>query len=351
MLLRRFAALSLLVVVLVVERLAHAQDVAPEDEPPRKAPRLEYKRGPVECLPELEFRREVAIAGDGVDRFDVTGPDVMRVRFERTAKGYRGTIDFTAADGQKRKSKVQEHANCEILGRWVGTAAAFYFPPRPTPVDAAEPPDPVPSKGPAVWVPPVVPPQRFEPSSPQPPLSSSFWDAVRSMDLTIGLSAYALMTVGLTANVGPGFGVGVDVRGEVLSLGLELRGVLPGTIYAAASLDPSKPHTTGSSDLSQWTALLVPCGRYSYFVGCGVAQGGVFLYTNEGGALGTLPVLSFGPRVGFEVSFAERFAVFGFGEALFAASQAHADDEQYNATWSQSIVSGFFSGGLSVNFK
>lgn len=350
MLLRRFAALSLLVVVLVVERLAHAQDVAPEDEPPRKAPRLEYKRGPAECLPELEFRREVAIAGDGVDRFDATGLDVMRVRFERTAKGYRGTIDFAEADGQKRKSKVQEHANCEILGRWVGTAAAFYFPPRPAPVDTAKPPDPVPSKGPAVWVPPLLPSQRFEPSSPQPPPSSSFWDAVRSMDLTIGLSAYALMTAGLTANVGPGFGIGADVRGEVFSIGVELRGVLPGITYAADPIDPSAPFGLGDFDLSQLTGLVVPCGRYKYFVGCGVVQGGVFMFKSRIDQ-GILPVFSLGPRVGLEIPFAERFAVFGFGEALFAASQGTFGDPAINAKWTQSIVTGFFAAGLSVNFK
>ena len=347
MLLRRFAALSLLVAVLVVERLAHAQDAAPGDEPPRKAPRLEYKRGPAECLPELEFRREVAIAGDGVDRFDATGPDVMRVRFERTAKGYRGTIDFTAADGQKRKSKVQEHANCEILGRWVGTAAAFYFPPPPAPVDDAKQPDPVPSKSPAVWVPPVLPPQHFEPSSPQPPPSSSLWDAVRSMDLTIGLSAYVLMTAGLTANVGPGFGIGADVRGEVFSIGVELRGVLPGITYATRPNDSS---VRGAFDLSQLTGLVVPCGRYKYFVGCAVVQGGTFVANSpEGQAL--LPAFAIGPRVGLEIPFAERFAVFGFGEALFAPRPVGTDDPTRNLHWTQSIVSGFFAAGLSVYFK
>ncbi len=288
----RAVALLLAAAVFLAASKGRAQDPASGPAVPRKAPRLEYRRGPAECLPEIEFRREVAIAGDGVDRFDATGDDVLRVRFERTAKGYRGTIDFTAADGPGRKSKVQEHANCEILGRWVGTAAAFYFPPRPEPVAPPKPADPAPSKGPAEWVPPLLPPQRFEPSSPQSLPSSSFWDAVKSMDLTIGLSAYALMTVGLTANVGPGFGIGADARGEVFSFGLELRGVLPGTIYAAAPLDPSKSHATVSSDLSQLTALLVPCLRYSYLLGCGVAQGGVFLYTNQDAPLGTLPVPS-----------------------------------------------------------
>jgi len=315
-----------------------------------KAPRLEYKRGPVECLPEIEFRREVAIAGDGVDRFDATGGDVMRVRFERSARGYRGTIEFTEASGEKRPGKVIEHANCEMLGRWVGVAAYYYFPERePEPEPTPKEPDPVVCKVPDGFVPPTLPPERFDPL-PHPSASSSFWERVRRMDLTIGLSAYALMTAGLTANVGPGFGIGADVRGEVFSIGVELRGVLPGITWARNPIDPSAPSTPGSFDLSQLTGLVVPCGRYKYFVGCGVVQGGLFLIKSTTDQV-VRPVFTFGPRVGLEIPFAERFAVFGFGEALFAPLQAGADGYEGNVEWTQSIVSGFFAAGLSVNFK
>jgi len=318
---------------------------APGEEAPRKAPRLEYKRGPAECLPEIEFRREVAIAGDGVDRFDATGDDVMLVRFERTARGYRGTIDFTEASGEKRLGKVLEHAHCETLGRWLGVAAYYYFPERePEPAPTA--PDPVACKCPEVFAPPPLPPERLEPS-PQASSSSSFWERVRRMDLTIGLSAYALMTVGLTANVEPGFGIGADVRGEVFSLGVELRGLLPGITY---STRPNDPSVLGPFDLSQWTGLVVPCARYSYFVGCAVVQGGTFVANSVEGQV-LLPAFAVGPRVGLEISFAERFAVFGFGEALFAPRPVGVDDVTTNLHWTQSIVSGFFAAGLSVNFK
>lgn len=170
------------------------------------------------------------------------------------------------------------------------------------------------------------------------------------MDLTIGLRAYALMTAGLTANVGPGFGIGADVRGEMFSVGVEFRGVLPGITYGADPIDPSKPVAPGYFDLSQWTGLVLPCLRYKYFVGCGVAQAGVFI-ANATAQQTVLLALAFGPRLGFEVPFAERFAVFGFGESLFAAGQAGMDDPSGNVGWTQSIVSGFFAAGLSANFK
>ena len=248
MVLHRFAACSLLVLALVLASTTRAQDAAPVTSAPHKAPRLEYHRGPGECLPEVEFRREVAIAGDGVDRFDADGEDVVRVRFERTAHGYRGTIEFITTSTEKRPGKVIEHANCEVLGRWVGVAAYYYLPERePEPVPAPQPSATNAREVPPAFVPPPLPPQRFEHQS-RP--FFSFWELLQRMDLTIGLSAYALMTAGLTANVGPGFGLGADVRGEVFSIGVEFRGVLPGITYAANPLDASKPSTRGRFDLS-----------------------------------------------------------------------------------------------------
>jgi hypothetical protein len=150
--------------------------------------------------------------------------------------------------------------------------------------------------------------------------------------------------------VGPGFGIGADVRGEVFSVGVELRGVLPGIIWGEGPVDPARPFSRAHTDLSQWTGLVVPCARYKYFVGCGVVQGGLNV-TNSGVGGGIRPAFNLGPRVGFEVPFAERFAVFGFGEALFALLPSGLDDVPHNVEWTQSPVSGFFAAGLSVNFK
>lgn len=178
------------------------------------------------------------------------------------------------------------------------------------------------------------------------------------MDVTIGLSGLVLMTAGLTANVGPAFGIMGDIRYDWFSLGLELRGVPPAVAYAAEPIPGKKQNLPRVEiDVSQWTALLVPCGRWKYLVGCAVAQAGL-LYVQGPIDGGAHPNITFGPRLGFEVPFAERFAVFGFGEALFMAYGAQATFNldapglpAPNVTWKQSIVSGFFGAGLSVKFQ
>lgn len=345
-------SVALLSAALACVRPARGQEVPPGGVDARpKAPRLSYKQGPAQCLPEDLFRAEVAIALDGGDYFDDTAPDVVRVWFEKIPGGYRGTVEYTDAKGHKDPWIVKTGPLCETLGRWVGGAASDYIPPhlwRKAPAEPAPCPVCVPSK-PAAWVPPVLPPQRLDHPSPRRP---------EDMDVTIGLSGLALMTAGLTADAGPGFGIMADVRGEVISLGLELRGVLPARTVASNPIPGKVKNGDAEFDLSQWTALLVPCARWKFLVGCGVAQAGVFNWKNRFEE-GTLPVLSFGPRVGLDIPLGDQFGVFGFAEALFAASQAGLDFDRpgtpdgtpKNAEWTQSIVSGFFGVGASVRFQ
>jgi hypothetical protein len=67
----------------------------------------------------------------------------------------------------------------------------------------------------------------------------------------------------------------------------------------------------------------------------------------------------FGPRFAFEYPFAERFAAFAFGEALFPPEAVGIGiveggpngEPAPNVVWYQSVVSGFFGAGLSVQFK
>ena len=180
------------------------------------------------------------------------------------------------------------------------------------------------------------------------------------MDITVNLGAYVMMTSLLTADVAPGFALRAEGVGKIFSVGLELRFVLPGRTFARERVDPTMPSFERDFDLSQYTALIVPCARWKYLVGCGVLQGGLFLI--ETGVESDFDAaVGVGPRLGFEVPFAERFAVFGFGEALFVPSLSNAafirpnpdypDLPLGNVRWEQSVVSGFFGVGLSVNFK
>lgn len=338
---------------------AHAQEapaVPVYADPDRKAPRLAYVRGPAECLSEEDFRREVAIWLDGRDHFDSTAPDVLSVRFEKGGAGYHGIVTYTDANGVTEPPDVQTSDNCEVLARWVALSASGFIPRRLTRAAVRDPaaarPPPCSScetSPPGPWVPPVLPPQRFEPRRPPE----------KEMDVTIGLSGLVLMTAGFTANVGPGFGLMADVRYGWFSFGLEARGIFPGRVYAREPIfpdDPTKATREQEGDLSQWTVALVPCGRWKYLFGCVVGQLGGIVH-QDALAMDVSFNLNLGPRLGVEVPITERFAIFGFGDALFATQlmvvnyNIDNDVPAANTRWVQSPVSGFFGAGATVLFK
>jgi len=338
---------------------ALASPVRAAGDDPGNAPRLKYTRGPDACLTEDDFRNEVAIFFGGVDRFVAEGSDVLRVSFEQlTPDRYRGTMQLTGAGGDKAP-EVQEYSNCEVLGHWVAFGAHVALKrhmkrAEPAAPEGAELPPAVPPSAPP---PPPLPPQRFPP--PSQPALCPLLEFLRRMDLTIGLTGLVLMSAGLTDNVAPGFGLGVNVRGEYLSLGLELRGVLPSKAVAREQLLPEKPTSTPVEfDVAQISALLVPCVHFEkYFAACGVVQGAVVTFQTTQG-LSPFPNLALGPRFAVEVPFAERFAAFGFAEALFAPHQAQIkfsnpprDPTVPGVVWNQSIVSGFFGAGVAVRFQ
>jgi hypothetical protein len=170
------------------------------------------------------------------------------------------------------------------------------------------------------------------------------------MDLTYALSAGALITANLTPNVGPGVWLGGEVRAGPISLGLELRAVLPSRVQVG-------PYDT---DLSNYVALVVPCGRYSYFFGCVVAGGGLRIdYDSnapDGDTTGAGSMLQLGARLGGEVPFAEnRFAVRAWGEVLYSTPSYFIGYDAVNGVnpkygWDRPDVSAFFGLGFVVKF-
>lgn len=344
-------ALGVFVAVFAVAEPARAQQQhnaakpAREDDD-RKGPRLEYKQGPAECLTEEGFRSEVAIAAhDGIDHLHDDSPDVVRVSFEKIRGGYRATIEYTDATGAKDAPEVQTSYNCEILARWVASSVSETIPRPPPPPPC---PAPVCTPCPACAVcgtPRPVP-------CPTPPKPSPW-----RMDLSVGLNAYVMMTAFLSANVGPAVGVSGEVRGEVFGVTAEFRAVLPGRTYAREPVPGATSTRPAEFDLSQLSALIVPCARWKYLVGCGVVQFGWFLMRSSVETEDSASY-SFGPRLGFEVPFAERFAAFGFGEVLFAPeprslqfTEPVPDTPPNDTQWTQSVASGFFGAGVSVKFR
>lgn len=316
---------------------------------PRRGPRLEYERGPAECLSEAAFRSEVAIAvQDGVDHLSAGSPDVVRVRFEKIPGGYRGTIEYTDPTGAKDEPEVQTSYNCEILGRWVASSVSETVP--------RAPPCPPPSPCPACEACPTCGTPKPPAPCPAPPKPPPW-----HMDLSVGLNTYVMMTAFFSSSVGPAVGVAGEVRGSIFGITGEFRVVLPSRTYATEPVPGTTSSFPQELDVSQLSALVVPCARYKYFVGCGVAQLGGIIFKSRVD-LETSLSYAFGPRIGFEVPFSEeRFAVFGFGEVLFAPEPPGIDivlpdptkpnSPPANVQWTQPVASGFFGVGFSVRFK
>jgi hypothetical protein len=322
------------------------------EQDPRRGPRLEYMPGPAQCPDEKTFRREVAYWVDGRDHLAAASPDVVRVQLAWTPDGYVGTVTYTDAAGQSNVVTVtRDGGHCPMLARWVALKVSKHIPPKPPP-----PPCPVCQSCP-VCTECAACPRCASPAPPPrcPPERRSWF-----MDLTIGLNAYGMMTWLLTPNVAPAVGVGVDVRGEIFSFGAEVRVVLPSGALATEKIPDKPSYYPVQFDLSQFTGLLVPCGRWKYLVGCALVQAGWIRWKTAVWE-GTSPTWGLGARLGFEVPFAERFAVFGFGELLFAPDtpgvqftdpppkQPEAD--RANVRWEQPLASGFFAAGLQVHFK
>lgn len=315
---------------------------------PRKGPRLELVRGPAQCPDEKAFRRMVAVWVDGRDHLAADSPDVVRVRFAWTPQGYVGTVEYTDAAGNTTTQRVTREGNehCRLLARWVALKVSDHIPDKP-------PPEPCPTcpSNPAC---PACPAPAECPMCPPPPKRPWY------MDLTVGLSAYGMMTWLLTPNVAPGVGVAAEVRGEWFSVAAEFRVALPSRVIATERVPGASSSFPQPFDLTPVTGLVVPCFRYKYFVGCGVVLAGAFVYQRRD-YQDNFATWALGPRLGFEVPFADRFAAFGFGEALFYPARYRLsftlppkDDPGgpiANTFWEQPEGAVFFAAGLSVKFK
>lgn len=349
--------------VLSAAEPARAQDAAPSAAPaaaPVKpwGPRLEFVGVPG-CVDETDFRNAVATIFDGVDPFDPASPRVLRVTFTKGAGGIRAALVYTPASGKAWPPEPIGPAPCFAVIQSAANTASWRVgdppkapppaPPPPPPEPPKPPPDPIPSP-PARVAPASFAELRFTPPKPPPP----------PMDLTISLSTALLMTAGFTADVGPALQLGAGLRRDWFSIDLELRGVFPGRVWAREAVDPNRATEPVAFDLSQLSAQLVPCVRFaSYFAGCGVVGAYTFITQDYAGTVFSPSVLV-GPRFGVEVPLGERFAVFGFAEALFypgpfrqiyslPSAPGKADDS--NVLWESSPVSGFFGAGVSVKFQ
>jgi hypothetical protein len=234
-------------------------------------------------------------------------------------------------------------------------------PPAATPPATAVPAVTAPPAATAMPATPRPPPRRSAPPPPaieqspsSPPVCKlALGGYCLAVDIySLGFSAGALMTVGFTANVGPGAYIGAEFRPvKMFSIDLEVRGIFPSYVVASKPIDPTqKASPPVKPDVSSVVAMLVPCFRYSWFLGCAVGYAGNTIFNTP---LTTPLGLSYGlgPRLGVEIPIGERFAVRAWGDALFDLGQPRFLITNVNLSWKQDLVSGFFGAGVVVNFK
>jgi hypothetical protein len=170
------------------------------------------------------------------------------------------------------------------------------------------------------------------------------------MDLSIAISAGALVSAALSADMGPGLWLGAGLRGGPLSVDLELRGMLPAKAFARDPSDPKNPKTLAQQfDLSEWAVNLVPCARFKYVMACGVVQAGLLVASGSSQPVQLDHQLAAGPRLGIELSLFPRFAIFGFGEALVTLDQRAFTFTIENAKWAESQATVFFGAGVAFD--
>jgi hypothetical protein len=333
--------------------------------------RLEYKlgKGTATCDGEALFRKIFTAETAAADPFAPTGPaeSIVEVRFENESPGFRTVVELRDLEGHVLLRREGLERTCmDASDRAMIVLLLTVFP------SSAPPASPASSVSP-----PAAPPAG---ESGQGVTRRDFDDFRRSMearldaqdetieglreknlalqkaldkerksmDLTFALATGALITANLTSNVGPGVWFGGEGRFGPVSLGLEVRGVLPSPVVLG-------PY---DFDVSQVVALLVPCGRYSYFFGCTVlGAGGEFHHDTYAGqdTMVSGPVLQIGGRLGVEVPFGDTmFGARAWGEVLYSAPKAGSF---YSATattprleWTRQDVAAFFGLGLVFKF-
>jgi hypothetical protein len=308
------------------------------------------------CPGEGAFRERVADLYDFRDPFPRAGASwSVDIAIEPTDGGYQGTLRLLAADGTVRSRLTERHEVCDGLAYVLAHRVRLLVAPRVRAEASVRPPagsgaagerdlarrlDRLEEKVEAHE-------EKLRTQREQIKKLTRDLEELKKMNLTYTLSAGVLMTANLTSDVGPGVWVGGDLRSGPLSLGLELRGVLPARFEVGLY----------DQDVSQFVGLLTPCGRYSVFFGCGVAGLGTqFNHDSdfEGLAPGQSPtrtqlLVQLGGRVGVEVPLGEsRFAIRGWGEVLYSTPSLTTTYAAEGYSAKRPDVSAFFGLGLVV---
>ena len=171
----------------------------------------------------------------------------------------------------------------------------------------------------------------------------------RRVDPSLSLILGGALSAGLTLDVGPGFFLGGEARWRSFdqvgfSVGLEVQTLFPATAY--------RFDYGARLDITQIALAAVPCLQYKWFSGCAFGDVGMLIAGGVGNRFpdgAVVMTAGFGPRLGFQIPFAERFMVRGFGELRVSPINSGVDFTGPDAgkKWDNPLVSGLFGLGIS----
>lgn len=318
------------------------------------------------CPSEAAFRADVSrVCGIQEDAFDPNGRHVIRV-VVRKGRLYQASVALFLPDGtaDASKQKAYEATTCGQVMREAAVAASAIIPLESVSVAAAPACDEehirerveearregyekgrldgrkeredeiseqireeVARHLRAFVLPPRPPPDN-------PPL----------MTFPYAVSVGAVLSIGYGLDVAPGVVIGAEWRPiEYLSVGVDLRGILPSKVEEFGTLEPKIPLKA-----TMLSAQLAPCARWKILMGCAVLDAGAGYFDTE--PVTWWPRVALGPRVGVDVPFAERFSVRVMGDLLFPLVHNYFEKLEGGWTFEDPLVSGYVTAGLAVSF-
>lgn len=171
----------------------------------------------------------------------------------------------------------------------------------------------------------------------------------RRVDPSLSLIAGGALSAGLTLDVGPGFFLGGEARWRKFDQ------VGPSVALEVQTLLPTKAQDLGYPkilEITQVVVAAVPCVQYKWFSGCVFGDVGMLIGGGPGpisfeGGDPVLVTAGFGPRLGFQIPFAERFMVRAFAELRISPIQTGFIFYDEGTQWDNPLVTGLFGIGIS----
>jgi hypothetical protein len=325
----RFLRIPALFAFLLAEVLVHGLSRRLEAQPPRRV-LLDYQRaeGGTAC-PDAGTLQVGVAARLGYDPFDGSSSERLKVTIRSVQSGLEARIEMQDRDGKPNAERrlVSRQRDCKELASSVELAISIAIDPSASGTHAAPPADsplPVASSPPA------------QPAAPSPVPSEP------SRPLHVDLGAMLVGGFRSAPSTTLGISLGVALRGEFLSLGMEARADVPS----------SKSLPVGSVESSLYTFSLVPCLRATHLGFCPLASAGL-LHASGQGLADSRQVdffyLAVGARVALAYPLGPRWSLGLNGDAVSPLTKTSlAVDDNQHVVWSTPALAFAISLGVTA---